>query len=148
MLQLRLKQRPYNLLLLTAVGLLLTGIFRFKTLVILYVRTKHYFFSLAYYIWTPALILLSFWLLYRATKNILFSKALSWTHILLTLFSCLLIFIFPFLFKWFNEDLAGFPRHYYDTDQKVFEGYIFWTRKLAVLGLILTAGQLTYLWKS
>ncbi|HSQ44563.1 MAG TPA: hypothetical protein VLM16_06175 [Ginsengibacter sp.] len=100
---------------------------------------------MAYYLWTPALILFVFWLLYLATKNFLFSKALSWTHIILTLFSCLIIFIFPFLFKWFNQGLAGFPRHYYDTDQKVYEGYVFWTRKLAILGLILTVGQLTYL---
>ncbi len=141
----RLRQRPYNLFLLTALGLFLAGLFSFNSLVNIFFQRKYHLFYFTYYVWIFAALLFVFWLLYLLTKHFLFSKVLSWTHIFLTLISCLTFFVFSLLFKRLSSGLAGMPRYYYDTNKTVYEVYLFWTRTAVIIGLLFIIGQLTYL---
>ena len=112
---LQLKKKPYHLLLLTSILLFTAGLSAFKTAMDIHFHDTYYVFPLAYLIWALSVISGIFWLLYLTTKEILFSKGLSWIHIILTIAAC----IFILTMRWFMTDsyLAGMPRHYYDIGQ-------------------------------
>ncbi|HVK96613.1 MAG TPA: hypothetical protein VM368_02295 [Flavisolibacter sp.] len=74
-------------------------------------------FPLVNYIYVAPIILIVFWLVYKATKNVLYSNKLSWTHIILTIATSLFIFALPFILTNSYQGLAGKPRRYYDYGQ-------------------------------
>ena len=142
----RLKQKPYNLLLLTSILLFIVGLFGFDSAMDIHMHDTHFVFPLTYLPWTPSIILLIFWLLYLVTKNFLYSKALTWTHILLTIAACIFILTLPYLLTNTYEGFAGMPRRYYDIGQsKTYQFFGELTKTAVVIGFILVAGQLTYL---
>ena len=51
---LRLKQRPYNLLLLTAILPPTVGLFSFNSAMDIHLHDTYYIFPLTYFIWTPS----------------------------------------------------------------------------------------------
>jgi heme/copper-type cytochrome/quinol oxidase subunit 1 len=80
------------------------------------------------------------------TKNILYSKALTWTHIILTIAGCIFILTLPYLLTNSYEGLAGIPRRYYDIDQsKTYQFFGKLTTTAVIFAFILVIGQLTYL---
>lgn len=143
---LRLKQRPYNLFLLTAILLFIVGLFSFNSAMDIHLHDTYYVFPLTYFIWTPTIILLIFWLLYLATKNILFSKRLVWTHIILTIVSCIFILTIPCFMTNSYDGLAGMPRRYYDIWQsKTYKFFGNLTKTAVFLIFTLAVGQLTFI---
>ena len=106
----------------------------------------HFVFPLTYFIWTPSVILLIFWFIYLSTKNILFSKALTWTHILLTIVSCIFILTLPYLLTNSYKGLAGMPRRYNDIGQsKTYQFFGEMTKTAVAIAFVLAVGQLTFL---
>jgi heme/copper-type cytochrome/quinol oxidase subunit 1 len=142
----RLKQRPYNLLLLTSILLFIVGLFSFNSAMDIHLHDTYFVFPLTYLMWIPSVILLIFWLLYLLTKKFLYSKALIWTHIISTIVGSVFILAFPFLLTNSHEGLAGIPSRYYDIGQsKTYQFFGNLTKTTVVIAFILTAGQLTYL---
>jgi len=141
----QLKQRPYNLLLLTGIILFVVGLFSLNSAIVINMYDTYFVFTLAYFIWIPCVILLIFWLLYLATRKKLYSKALTWTHIFLTIAGCVFILTFPNLLTNSYEGLAGMPRRYYDIGQsKTYQFFGELTKTGVAIALILALGQITY----
>ena len=142
----QLKQKPYHLLLLAAVLLFIAGLFGFNSEIDIQLHGTYYILSLTYILWRLSLILSIIWLLYLASKNILFSKTLSWTHIILTLVACIFVLTMPYLITNWDEEIVGMPRHYHDFGQsKTFKYSGNLTKHAEIVAFILVAGQLTFL---
>jgi cytochrome c oxidase subunit 1 len=143
---LRIKKQPYQLFILAAIILFIAGLFSFNAALDIHMHGTYYVFSLTYFIWAFAFILFIFWLLYLATKNILFSKSLSWTHIILTIIGCVFILTIPFFTTNSYEGLAGMPRRYFDIGQsKTYKINSNLTKTEVILVFLLVAGQVTFL---
>ncbi len=141
----RLKQRPYNLLLLTAILLFIGGQFSLSTPIDFHLHDTYFVFPLTYIIWFPTIILFIFWLLYLATKRFLFSQGLMWTHIILTVITSIFILILPYLGTYSYGGLGGMPRRYYDYGEfNIFKIFSNWTNIVVSAFFVLITGQLIY----
>ena len=105
---LTIKKSPYSLLLLTAIILLFvlviapaagTG-FKDKTIFSLPLTTMA---------WIITLLLTGFWLLYLATNKFLYSSTITWAHVLITVFTTILIV--PVLYIGINPSEAVTGRY-------------------------------------
>ena len=108
---LKIKQRPYNLLLGTAIVLTIASLLNLNYPIYIYGRDE-YFFSLTTLRWLPTLLLALLWLIYLSTNRVLFSGTLTWTHIILTILCSIFITIIPYLAQWLRPPLFS-PRRYY-----------------------------------
>ena len=143
---LRIKQRPYNLLLLAAILFFVAGLFSFNSAISIHIYDTYFISPLSYFIWTPSIVLLFFWLIYLTTKNILFSKRLMWIHVFLTILACIFILTFPYFLTNSYAGLAGMPRRYFDIGQsKTYQFFGELGKTGVVLVVILALGQLTFL---
>lgn len=81
-----------------------------------HLHNTYLFFPATSYIWFPTIFLIVFWIIYLLTKKFLYSKKLSWIHVMLTIMLCGSISIGPFLYLFTHSyhGLAGTPRRYYD----------------------------------
>lgn len=131
--------------------LFIVGLFRANSALDIYLHDTNiqfhdtfYVFPWTYYTWAPAFALFFFWLLYLATKNILFSNALSRIHILITLVGCMFIWAVPHYITNSFWGVAGMPRRYYIIAQS--ERYPFFGKlSAATLVFLFALGQLIYL---
>jgi cytochrome c oxidase subunit I len=129
-----------------AILLLIVGLFGFNSAMVIHLQDTYHVFPLTYFIWAPTFFLLIFWLLYLATKNIMFSQALSWTHIILTIIGCVFILTIPLFVTNSYEGLAGMPRRYFDIGQsKSYKIYGNLTKHAVIFVFFLAVGQLTFL---
>lgn len=96
----RLNQRPYNLFLLTAIVFFIAVLFSFNLGIDLAFHDTYFLIPLALLIWLPVIISILFWLFYLLTSRFLFSKTLTWIHIILTIVCSILILVLPFLFSY------------------------------------------------
>jgi cytochrome c oxidase subunit 1 len=115
---LQLWQRPYNLLLISAILFFITGLLSFNTSMDIHFHDTYIIFSSTYFLWILAIMLFLFWMLYMATKSFLYSKKLSWTHICFTILSSLFLFVLPIFIPNSYNGLAGMPRRYYDFSSR------------------------------
>jgi hypothetical protein len=139
------RQKPFNLFLL-AIGLvLIVGLVTYKSTIDIHLRDTYYILPLTILTWIPTIILLLFWLLYSATKTCLWSKWLTWIHVVLTIILSLVIVASPYLSGYSDAVLAGAPRRYYDQGVlnrlHVFNNL---SEIVVLFTLILFAGQLIY----
>jgi len=112
----KFKERPYNLLLLTAILLFIAGLFSGNFPIDILLHDTYFVLPITYLLWFPSFVLAFFWLLYLLTKRFLFSKVLMWTHITLTIICSVFIHVIPYLSVYSSAGLAGAPRRYYDND--------------------------------
>ncbi len=103
----KLSSRPYNLLVIAAIALSIISFFISEDIIDVHLHDTYYVIPLKFIFWTIAAILLMSWIIYRLTDRILFSKLLSWMHVIFTIVS--LTFI---VFPWWNRSPA--PRRLYD----------------------------------
>jgi cytochrome c oxidase subunit 1 len=130
----------------TAILLFIVGLFSFNSAMDIQFHDTYYVFPLTYFIWTPSIILVAFWLVYLVTRNVLFSKALTWTHVTLTTIACIFILTLPYFVTNSFEGIAGMPRRYYDIGQsKTYQIFGQLTKTTVVIIFVLLIGQLTYL---
>ena len=142
---LNVKELPYNLLLLTALLLFAGGFLATQTIDI-HLHDTYFVFTSRFLIWSGALLFALLWVLYLATKTALFSKTLSWIHILLTIISCLVIITTAYLMHNVYEGLAAMPSRY--LDYGVAKKYDYLNNlEIAtwILLLILALGQIIYI---
>jgi hypothetical protein len=105
------KEQPYKLLLLSAIALsfLLTVL---QIAGIEFQDMTMFLIPLVIIMWTIPVTLIFFWLLYSLTKRLLYSKAITWTHIIITIVTA--VFIVTVLYHGINP-MQPIGRRYYDT---------------------------------
>jgi hypothetical protein len=85
-----IKERPYGLLLFTAIALSVAHVF----LSIAYIDFQDitmFSVPLAILVWIIPSLLVFFWLLYIPTKRFLYSTAITWIHVLITVSTTILM---------------------------------------------------------
>lgn len=87
---LNIKEKPYGLLLLAAIGLSLTFVLLPTTRIDIENITILSVPALGI-TWVIPLLLLFFWLLYILTKKFLYSRAITWIHVMITVIATILI---------------------------------------------------------
>ncbi|MFT3679383.1 MAG: hypothetical protein QM791_03870 [Ferruginibacter sp.] len=109
-----LKERPYQLLPLIIIILLVISFFLSDQILDIHVHDTYLIISMTHLFWVITILLLIPWILYLSTKHLLFSKTLTWIHIVLAVASSLLLAIVSFYANNYYYGLAGMPRRYYD----------------------------------
>ena len=128
-------ERPYGLLLFT--GIVLSLLIALLPIVNTDLQDKTMFsVPLPVFVWIVPLFLLSFWLLYLGTKKFLYSKTFTWTHILLTVVTTILIVLL--LYVVFNLSPSGFSETSSEDRQKLIGNVI------RVVFILFVGGQCTY----
>jgi cytochrome c oxidase subunit I len=108
------KKRPYNLLLLTAVIILIASFFTFNHTIDIHFNDTYFIIATKLSFWIIIILLLIFWILYLLAKSILFSKVLTWINVILLVVTSIFFVAICFYSNYFYVGLAGMPRRYYD----------------------------------
>src|SRR5687767_13087330 len=108
------KERPYNLLLLTSLGILIASFFAFGRTFDIHLHDTYFIIAIAPLFWVTVFLLLIIWSLYLLTKQFLFSKILTWIHIILTVATSVFLVGISFYSNDSYKGLAGMPRRYFD----------------------------------
>ncbi len=110
---LQIKQQPYHLLLLAAIAFFLVSFFVVDkdSVTDLHVHDTYFVIAHKHIFWLFAIILLVIWIFYLPVNKLLYSKVLTWIHVVITILtSSLLLFL---LFT--GDDTANLAsRRYYD----------------------------------
>jgi len=89
---LKINERPYGLLLFEAIALSLALVFLTNARSTF--QDKSIFsVPLAVFVWAIPLFLMAFWILYLLTDRFLFSKRITWVHVLITVSTTILAVI-------------------------------------------------------
>lgn len=127
---LSIKENPYVLLLFTTMALL--SALAFRPIANLDFQDKTMFsIPLDSMIWIIPLLLLSFWLFYLLTNKFHYSRAITWTHVLITVITTLLIVTVLYI---------GITPSQYISDRHEMIGSI-----MQILFFLFVFGQLTFL---
>ena len=86
-----LKERPYGLLLFTAIALSLA--LGLLSIAIDFQDKTAFRVPLAIFVWIIPLLLIFFWLLYLLTGRFLYSVTITWAHVLITVSTTILIVV-------------------------------------------------------
>lgn len=141
----QIKRNPYNLLFFLAILLFLFGFLNFRSVIDIHLHDTFYVITVKHLLRALAVLFLLLWLLYFITKKYLYSKLLTWIHVIVTIVTCIFILSIPFLLIDPYGELAGMPRRYYDVGQSngyQFEGEL--SRTVLVCAYILAGGQIIY----
>ncbi len=136
---LNIKERPYVMLLITAVVVFFTLVFS-KIAHVDFQDKTMFSVPLPILAWIIPLLLASFWLLYLLTRRFLYSMTITRIHILITVSTTILILIL--LFIGINP-LQSTTHNEFDTslvDRQELIG-----NSMQILFLIFVCGQFTYL---
>ena len=140
-----MKQKPYNLLLLTGLIFVLTSFFVLNQNNSVDIHLYDTFFVIAHthFFWLLASLSLFVWTLYLLTNKILFSKALTWTHVIITILT-LILFAFTL---YIGDSLSNLkPRRYYDySSWNSFDIYDKYTKAIGITLSILIFGQVIFI---
>lgn len=139
--------KSYHLLLLFALLLVIVAGCSLVVDMDIVLRDSYYFFPAAHFFWIAETTLLLSWLLYLYSMRLLFSKALVWTHVVLTIACFACIFSDPYLSNAFSDGLAGMPRRYFDFGESFncFEFFDFFAGPVKVAFIVLACAQIIYL---
>ena len=134
-----IKERPYVLLLLTAITLFIA--FTISKIAHLDFLDKMMFsVPLPILIWIIPLFLIFLWLLYLLAKRFLYSTTLSWIHILMTVSTTILIVILLFIGIAQGQSGSDIYTQTSSTNRQDLIG-----NATQILFLIFVCGQITYL---
>jgi len=140
-----LKTKPYFLLLTTGVLLVLSSVFVLskESEIGMHLNGSYYVISQEHFLWILAFIALFTWIFYVMTNRFLFSKLLTWTHVIITVIA--LLAIGGLLFTNYEE--ATFqPGQFEDHNSSMlFSIYTKYAKAITILVSILLLGQLIYL---
>ena len=139
-----IKRRPYNLLLVIGLLLVLLSLFVLNTTNTIDIHFHDTYFVLAYahVFWLFGFIFLFLWTLYTLTKNVLFSKTLTWIHVIITV---LTLIILALTFKLDNTVLISNSPTYNDANNwDSFVTYSRFHRTMTIVTIILLIGQTTF----
>lgn len=139
-----MKEKPYNLLLVTGLIFLLTSFFVLRQDNSVDIHLHDTYFVIAHTHFSRWLEILSLfvWTLYLLTHKMLYSNALTWTHVVITLLT-LLLFALPLFFD--DSFMNPPPRRYHDyRDWKSFDHYTRIIKAISITIFILLFGQFIF----
>ena len=139
-----MKQKPYNLFLWTGVVLVLTSFFILKqdNSVDIHLHDTYLVIAHTHVFWLLAFLALIVWTLYLLTNKILYSKALIWTHVIITILTLLLFALTLFFGDRFMNPT---PRRYYDfSSWNSFDNYTTFTKAVGIAVFVLLFGQFIF----
>ena len=140
------KDRPYNLLLLTAVLILIASFFASDQTLDFHLHDTYYIIATAHSFWIIIILLLIFRTLYLLTKCILFSKVLTWLNVVLLVVTSIFLVTISFYSNNYHNGLGGMPRRYYDySSWNNFEFYDNLTKGVLVNILLLISGLIIFI---
>ena len=137
----QLKRKPYNLFLVTALALIPFAFFLFlrNTVVDIHLHDTYFVIAADQVLWALSSLSLIVWGSYLIANNVLYSTALTWTHVIVTILA-ILTFI-PTLFIG-DAILNSLPRRYVDySEWNAFERYASWSNFISVVIAILILAQ-------
>ena len=135
----KLKSRPYNLLLIATILLLVASLFVLNETLDIHLHDTYYIIPTAYALWAIVLFLILLWIIYLVTNRWLFSKSLVWLHVVISTAASLFIVIYLLNFR----GIAGMPRRYVDYDEwDMFRQY---RESIVVSVMVLGGGVFVYL---
>jgi hypothetical protein len=139
---LQLKQSPYNLLLYAALVLISTSFFidQNKTADI-HVHDTYFIIAQTQLYWLFACIIWVLWFLYLTTRKLLYSKSLTWTHVVITLFTV----VFLNFLLYFGNDLLYQPAKPFVDSWKAYDANNRNKRLIEISVLVLVIGQITFI---
>jgi cytochrome c oxidase subunit I len=101
-------KKPYGMLTLAALLVILVS-FSLNGSIDIHLHDTYFVITQVHLFWAVALLLLLLAFFYRALEQILFSRWLTWLHIVPTL-TGLALLVFPFRYQGFTD----MPRRYYE----------------------------------
>jgi hypothetical protein len=140
-----IQKRPYYLLLFTALAFIFISLFVANNTngVDIQFHDTYYILALTHFFWLLAIIALLVWTLYLLTNRILFSKVLTWTHVILTIFT-LAFFASPLFFAG-SLGKSATPHFYdYNSWHSLTTNSTF-TNAIAIAILVLLSGQIIFI---
>jgi heme/copper-type cytochrome/quinol oxidase subunit 1 len=140
-----MKQKPYHLLLWIALALVLASFFVFKqnNSVDIHFHDTYFIIAHTHVFWLLAIVALFVWVLYWMTNKLLYSKKLTWVHVVVTVVA-LLLFACSFLLG--NNLMNPTPRRYYEPGNwSAFNDYYTFSNAIGVAILALLFGQVIYI---
>ena len=141
----KFKQKPYHLLLYTALLLILNSflVINQNNSVDFHLHDTYFVISNTHIFWLLAILALVIWILYLFTYKILFSKVLIWGHVIISILT-ILLFLSSLYFR--NNILNPIPRKYYDlNDWNTLGIDSIATKFFSIIILILVFGQLLFI---
>jgi cytochrome c oxidase subunit I len=140
-----MKQKPYNLLLLTGLIFVLASFFVLNqnNSVDIHLHDTYFVIAHAHIFWLLAILALLVWTLYLAANKFLFSKALTWAHVIVTILTLILFALTLYV----GDSLSNLkPRRYYDySSWNSFGAYGKYTKAIGITLSILISGQIIFL---
>lgn len=137
-------RRPYHLLLLTALILVVVSFFVLERSisVIIHVQDSYYVIAYLHIYWVLAILLFFEWILYALTTRAVYSMLLSRIHILITIVCCLSLAIL----LYYVDDASGpTARRYFDFGSWVsFENFTGLMKVFAIVLLVLIIVQILF----
>lgn len=139
-----MKRKPYNLLLLTGLVLVLTSFFVSKQddSVDIHIHDTIFVIAHTHIFWLLAILSFFVWVLYILTNGILYSKALVWAHVIITNLTLLLLGLILFFGSSFGNPTPG--RYLNSSDWNFFENYIAFTKAIGITMFVLMIGQMIF----
>lgn len=141
---LQMKQKPYNLLLLTGLVFALSSFFVLRQNNSVEIHLPDTYLVIAH---TNVFLLLAIsalfvWTLYLLTNKILYSKALTWTHVIITIFT---LFLFALTLFFGDKFMNLRPRRYYNySDWSSFNDFTTLKKAIGITIIVLLFGQLIF----
>jgi heme/copper-type cytochrome/quinol oxidase subunit 1 len=129
----KIRSKPYELFGVAAVLLFAISFIPLSRSVDINLHDTYFVISMRYIYRLLATVFLFIWLLYCCFNNILFSKKLTWVHVILSILPPI---IFLFVLINFNS-MDGIPRRYYTFTE--FESKKHTENKLIICGVLLIA---------
>ena len=114
----KLKQQPYNLLLIVSIVLVVSTFFHFNSKIDYHLHDTYYIFPIKILIWIIVSFFSLLWLLYRLIEKIIYSKTLVWVHIIVTILCFILIALLSFI----TDNYQPSTYSYTDFDDFIFTG--------------------------
>lgn len=132
--------KPYNILVPMMIALLVFSLFTMNTVVDIHLHDTFIVLSWSYIFWLFTICLLVIFLLYKATYKILYSRFLSWMHIIATILT-----IAAFLLSdiWIYD--AGHTFFTSPLSNKTVEQWVYLSKVLEATLLAVIATQFIYL---
>ena len=141
---LQIKQKPYHLFLWTGLVLVLTSFFVLKqnNSFDIHIHDTYFVIANTHLFWFLAILALFVWTLYLLTNKILYSKVLTWTHVIITILTLLLFALTLFFGDSFMNPT---PRRYYDySTWNSFDNYTTFTKAIGITIFVLLLGQFIF----
>ena len=140
----KINQKPYHLLLLTGLVFLLASFFitSQNNSVDIHLHDTYFVIGHTHILWLLAILAFFVWIIYLLTNKTLYSKALTWTHVIITILT-LLLFVLTILLG--DNFIKPTPRKYYDySNWNSLDNYTAFTKAISITIFVLLLGQLTF----